>query len=87
MPMYGKSLEQYFKENDNSFECAFIIELGSKLIETLQLIHEAGYTYNDLKLDNILLDTDNVPDVSKVRLIDFGFADKYLDSEGNHLPE
>ena len=42
----------------------------------LQKIHEAGYTYNDLKLDNIMVGDSLNDDFSlwKIRLIDYGFA-------------
>ena len=55
------------------------------------MIHEAGYIYNDLKLDNILIGDDMslphaVNSLYKIRLIDFGLAKKYLDENGHHVP-
>ena len=48
------------------------------------MIHAAGLTYNDLKLDNILIGdhTEDENSMNQVRLIDFGFAEKYVDSNG-----
>ena len=47
----------------------------------------AGYTYNDLKLDNILVgDCENKPSsLSEIRVIDFGFAAKFLNKDGSHI--
>ena len=36
------------------------------------MVHKAGYTHNDLKPPNIMLDENSEP-----VLIDFGFAQKY----------
>jgi serine/threonine protein kinase len=50
--------------------------LGIKLLEIYEKVHMAGYTYNDLKLDNILIgDKKGSSDsLGQVRLVDFGFA-------------
>ena len=55
----------------------------------MEKVHESGYTYNDLKLDNILVgDVDQTPDkMHEIRLIDFGFAERYRDKDGNHIQE
>lgn len=59
----------------------------------LQRIHKAGYVYNDLKLDNLLMNyraadfnylrtTDNnIFEEHSVNIIDFGFATRYLDKK------
>ena len=43
-------------------------------------VHASDYTHRDLKLENVLIDED---DISKIFLIDFGFAKKYKDEKGN----
>lgn len=61
------------------------------MIDVLELIHSAGYIYNDLKLENLLLGFDSdvdhfhmtKEDIFKhhqVKIIDFGNATKYVDS-------
>jgi len=67
--------------------------LGKKLLKLLEIIHIAGYTYNDLKLDNILfgmkdkikLDycSQNCFENCSINLVDFGFASPYIDTESN----
>lgn len=72
-------------------------DLGIAIINVLEQIHNAGYIYNDLKLDNILVDLNqslplkqssnkSVFENCKLRLIDFGFATSYIDKEtGKHM--
>lgn len=56
------------------------------------MMHEAGYIYNDLKLDNILVgECKDVPNYKytqhRIRIIDFGLCKTYLDEKGEHLPK
>ena len=60
------------------------------------MVHNSGYIYGDLKLDNILAgygedmpnsSVENVFSKTNLHLIDFGFAAKYVDKNLNHLPE
>ena len=57
-------------------------------------MHSAGIIFNDLKLDNLLLDfqTDlkqlskvnsDIFDSANINIIDFGFASPYLEDDGN----
>ena len=53
-------------------------------------MHEAGYSYNDVKLDNFLIGSypfqqSRMP--CRIRLIDFGFANAYLDEHGIHIQQ
>jgi len=60
------------------------------------MIHKAGYTYNDLKLDNFLFGFDdklpnkycegNCFENCSINLVDFGFATRYIDPvTGRHI--
>ena len=65
---------------------------GIQLLNILEKIHEVGFVYNDLKLDNLLLDA-NVDFKSllttdedffariNINIIDYGFVTKYLDED------
>lgn len=66
-----------------------VFNLGMVLINILEVVHEGGFVYNDLKLENILLSFgQKLPadckrgncfqDVS-LTLVDFGFASQYMD--------
>lgn len=91
MPRFGMKLEKLYFKRKNNFSRESIYALGIQLINMLQKVHEAGYIYNDLKLDNLLLDygvdcdsylrktDDNIFMSHSVNLIDFGFATRYID--------
>ena len=63
----------------------------------LEQIHSAGFVYNDMKLDNLLMDfnfdakqiienEENIFENNNVNLIDMGFATTYLDQKtGEHI--
>lgn len=71
--------------------------MGLKLLDILEFIHESGFVYNDLKLENITIGlSDRIPkrtqhpqdnlfqDVN-FHLIDFGLASRWLDKgTGKH---
>ena len=71
--------------------------LGLKLLDILELIHDSGLVYNDLKPDNILIgNQDFVPELDDnsdqnifadidINLIDFGMASRWRDNgTGRH---
>jgi len=79
-----------FKRNE-PFSPSCVFKIGIQLIEQMRIIHDAGYTYNDLKLDNILVgDCKELPNYKRtlhnIRMIDFGLAKKYVDDNGKHVP-
>lgn len=94
MPRYGKTLENYFYKVDLKLSNISVYNIGIQILNNLEIIHKAGYVYNDLKLDNIMLDfqaplpktyTDsNCFKNIKMRLIDYGFVTKYV-SKGKHI--
>ena len=56
------------------------------------MIHNSGYIYNDLKLDNCVVgDTarllNSYENLDDIHIIDFGLAKKYVDHRGFHLEE
>jgi RIO-like serine/threonine protein kinase len=54
----------------------------------LEKFHDEGYIHCDLKPDNIMIG-DYIKDpklMNKIYLIDFGISQRYVDSQGNHLP-
>lgn len=70
-----------------------------QLLNVLEQVHSAGFVFNDLKLDNILLDSSSfkykmgdlvntktdIFGALGVRLIDFGFATEFLDRKTGSL--
>lgn len=71
-----------------------------KLLGILEIIHESGFIYNDLKLHNIVLDYNvnppwlgpnskqNIFKNVNIRLVDFGLSTRWLDPKtGQHLDQ
>jgi serine/threonine protein kinase len=89
MPRFGKNLDTVFEARKNRFSSKTIFMLGIKLVEIFELIHAAGFTYNDLKLDNIVIGDSNFSwsSLHQIRLIDFGFVEKFRDQNGTHIEQ
>ena len=87
MPRLGQDLETYFVSCGKKMSKSSAYQLGIHIVTMLEQIHSAGYVYNDLKLDNILLDFQknlseknlegNVFAQEPLYLVDFGFTTKF----------
>ena len=77
----GKTLEYYLLERNRAFSLKTVCQIGIKLIDIFKVIHDYGYTYNDLKLDNVIIgDYKSSPEsLHQIKLVDFGLATRYLD--------
>lgn len=98
LPRYGKNLNDVFKKRNAIFSKKQIYSLGIQLVNILERIHDAGLVYNDLKLDNLMLDydmansqkqllnDDEMFEKGHINLVDFGFATSYLaDGKKEHI--
>ena len=75
MPHYEMNLKEYLNKLSGINKIEKIIEVALKLISIFKYTHCAKRTFNDLKLENVMVDTDGNMDADpKVFLIDFGFA-------------
>ena len=95
MPRLGMNINQLIELRAANFNKAQIYSFGVQIVNILEKIHRAGFVYNDLKLDNILLDfnkmedddlkniqitdADDIFDAMNLNIIDYGFATSYLD--------
>ena len=87
----GNTMENRLFEKNEPFSEKSVLQIGIQLLESFKLIHEAGFTFNDLKLDNVLIgDSLKLPNyqqsLHKIRIIDFGLAKKYNLANGDHIP-
>lgn len=66
MPRYGVNLQQLLEKCSFRLSNASIFHLGIRLLSILELIHNSGLVYNDLKPDNIMIGfhRERIPDLS-----------------------
>ena len=91
MSKHGKDMEKLANQKKIIIDEQLIYSLGLRLLNLLEQIHDQGFVYNDLKLDNILLDfvgpresnNDSAGHLDQyvITLTDFGFATRYVDPE------
>jgi len=98
MPRYGNNLENYFSSINCRLSKISVASLGLSLLDCLEKVHKAGFVFNDLKLDNIMigfgqklpekyLDDNSFLNVD-ISLIDFGFSTPYINRKtGELLPK
>jgi serine/threonine protein kinase len=79
LPYLGESLNKIKQTYD--FSLFQVLELGIKMINHLQFIHEKGFIHRDIKPDNFVMDLEK----GEIYLIDFGFCRKYLQADGTHF--
>lgn len=82
MPKFFKTLWDFHVVEKNKLSKFSILAVGVSLLRQLKKLHSNGYTYNDLKLDNIMIV--NEPDIEEnkynvfrdveLQLIDLGFV-------------
>ena len=80
---YTTSLDNYLNKG-NQLEPSQALEIIIQLLDIFKDIHESGFTYNDLKPENIMLNNSSDGSVHAT-LIDFGYAKEYVPKQ--HLEE
>ena len=86
----SKPLVELHRHLDGSIRLETILDLALRLLTLIQDIHSAGFAYNDLKLDNIMVgygqrmvkvkpheEKSSFSDVS-LHLVDFGYSSKFM---------
>jgi len=79
MDLLGPNLEMLLSNNNKKLSLQSVIRLAIMMIDILQYIHYNGFIHRDLKPENFVIDSQ-----SKLYLIDFGLAKKYIDKDGTH---
>ena len=83
MPHYEMNLKEYLSKLNGVNKIEKVLDVALKLVSIFKYTHCAKRTFNDLKLDNIMIDTQGSMEADpKVYLIDFGFAQKYVKKDG-----
>lgn len=78
----GRTIEDILYSRNDAFSQKTVFQIGIQVLDSLKLAHNAGFLYNDLKLNNIVVGDatdyrDHQKSLHKIRLIDFGLAYKY----------
>ena len=88
MPQYQCDLEKYINLAKNGkvppLTISQALEITSQVMKALQALHLVGFTHNDVKPSNIMIDFSKDGKI-KSTLIDFGFSKRYLDGNNNHI--
>lgn len=98
MPRYGQNLETYFERQQCNISNASILEVAQATLNMLESVHAAGYAYNDLKLDNLMVGfqsklakgytEENAFSNASLHLLDFGFATRFIEkTTGQHIQQ
>lgn len=57
MPKYKMTLEQYLSDQEDNIDACTIFKIIKGVLNALELVHQSGYTHNDIKTNNIMLDS------------------------------
>ena len=68
------------KQNGKAFSLETTLSISKNMLTLLKDLHSQGLIHRDVKPDNFLLGLDNKS--NQLYLIDFGFAKKYMKSDG-----
>ena len=80
MPKYPITLHDYINKNKGVLKVREILRIISQIIDSLRILHQVGYTHNDIKPNNIMMDSH-----LNMTLIDLGFTTKYMESTNRHI--
>ncbi|XP_072314144.1 serine/threonine-protein kinase VRK1 [Eucyclogobius newberryi] len=70
----GTDLQKKFEECGKRFPRKLVLQLGLRLLDTLEYIHEHEYVHADIKASNLMLSNSNP---NQVYLVDYGLAYRY----------
>lgn len=70
----GTDLQKKFDECGRSFPRKLVLQLGLRMLDTLEYIHEHEYVHADIKASNLML---SYSDPNQVYLVDYGLAYRY----------
>ncbi|NXP18393.1 VRK2 kinase, partial [Scytalopus superciliaris] len=80
MERLGEDLQRLFQDCGNRFKKETVLQLGARMLDTLEYIHENEYVHGDIKAANLLL---GYTSPHEVYLADYGLAYRYCPN-GNH---
>ena len=82
MERFSTDLQKLFEQNGKRFPKHSVFQMGIKLLDVLQYIHDHEYVHGDIKAANILLGYKKGT-TDQIYLVDYGLAFRYW-SSGKH---
>lgn len=70
----GTDLQKKYEECGRRFPRKLVLQLGLRMLDTLEYIHEHEYVHADIKASNLML---SYSDLNQVYLVDYGLAYRY----------
>ncbi|KAM6392836.1 serine/threonine-protein kinase VRK1 isoform 2-T2 [Pluvialis apricaria] len=80
MDRFGRDLQKMYEENAKRFPHKTVLQLGLRILDILEYVHEHEYVHGDIKASNLLMSYKNP---NQVYLVDYGLAFRYC-PEGVH---
>ncbi|KAF7651826.1 hypothetical protein LDENG_00104670 [Lucifuga dentata] len=74
MDRFGTDLQKKFEESGKRFSRKLVLQLGLRLLDILEYIHDNEYVHADIKASNLML---SYSDPNQVYLVDYGLAYRY----------
>jgi len=85
MDLMGPSLEDLFESCGRQFSLKTVLMLADEMLTRVEFLHDKAFLHRDLKPENFLIGIGQ--NATTVHMIDFGFAKKYFDKDGKHIPK
>ncbi|KAI6209572.1 Tau-tubulin kinase 1 [Aphelenchoides besseyi] len=84
MTMVGPSLQDHRKAlPGQKFSIGCALSVGMQCLEAIEEIHAIGFLHRDLKPSNFATGREDMHELRKIYLLDFGMCRQYLDSDGH----
>ena len=82
--LLGPNLDQLLKLCGGSFSLKTTMIISLQILDRLEIIHNLGYVYGDIKPDNFVVGLG--PESIFIHMIDFGYCKRYkIKGTGQHI--